>query len=330
MNILVDHHHGALLRSMYHLFRKRLNYNVYVPTGFEWRDIDGLYSCYSNRDTQYQMLNSWVYDLKFKSMFNPMTLDQFINSEIDVIICSLWDNYKFFESIINKYNKSCKIVLQVGNNLPPELINENKTKNLLSSAYPSYIKTDIPNKIFYHQEFDTDLFTPSTDKNIKSVANFKNIMENDVILMNTLEERLPDWEFKYYGANNRDGIIHDSEDEMSSIVNNFGFVFHVKKDEGYGHVIHNAFACGNPCIVDMNTARVNWNGEIIPNTASFLFEKNRTVIDSNDSIDEVIYNLKYMADNYFDFSKKVYDRFKEVVNFEEEASKIKQFMDNLI
>ena len=83
MNVLVDHHHGALLRSFYYLFKKRFNFNVFVPTGFDWLDKDSLYSAYHNRDTANQMLNSWLHDQKYKEMFLPITHDEFLNTEVN-------------------------------------------------------------------------------------------------------------------------------------------------------------------------------------------------------------------------------------------------------
>ena len=249
MKVLVDHHHGALLRSMHYLFKKRFNFDVYVPTGFDWLDKDGLYSNYPHRDTANQMLNSWVHDFKYKDMFLPMTLDDFINSDVDIIVSSLYENHLFFKKIIQKYNKKCKLILQVGNNVHSELIRLSEAVNLLSSAYPSYLKFN-GHKVFYRQEFDESVFKPTESCNIKSVANFKNIMETDFEIILELEKRMPDWEFKCYGALNRDGNVPDIEQCMSEAINKFGFIFHVKKDDGYGHVTHNAFACGKPTIVD--------------------------------------------------------------------------------
>jgi hypothetical protein len=329
MNILVDHHHGALLRSMYYLFKKRLNHKVYIPTGFEWLDYDQLYSCYPHRETANQMLNSWVCDSKFESMFSEMRLDEFINTDIDIIVASLFENYILFDRIIKKYNKKCKLILQVGNNVQSDLINQVGVKNLLSSAYPPYVSTNI-HKIFYHQEFNTDYFKPSLNYNIKSVANFKHIMEEDFEMILSLEKKLPDWEFKCYGALNRDGIIHDTEIDMAESINKFGFIFHVKKDEGYGHVIHNSFACAKPMIVNLKTAGIYNQGTYIRNTASFLYEKDFTVIDSSDGIEKVSDKLKMMADNYEFYRNNVYKKFQEVVSFENETLEINKFLENLI
>lgn len=329
MNILLDYHHGALLRSMYYLFHKRLNFEVFLPTNFEWHDIDGLYSCYNNRNIADQMLNSWRY-ASYNYMFKPMILQEFIDrNDIDIVVASLWENHVIYDKIIKKYNKKCKLILQAGNNILREHVYMANAKNLLSSAYPTYITTENINKVFYHQEFDLNLFKPDSTLNVKSVANFKHIMEDDINLILELEKIMPDWEFKLYGANNRDGMIDDDEVKMSTAIKKFGFIFHVKKDEGYGHVIHNSFACGKPMIVDLKTAGVHRDKRFIQNTASFLYEKNKTILDSNDKIEDLVYKLNFMADNYQSNSEYVYKKFREIVNFEEECIKIQKFLGQL-
>lgn len=330
MNIIVDHHHGGLLRSLYYLFNKRFNFKVYIPTGFDWLDKDDLYSCYPNRDTANQMLNSWLYDEKYRDMFLPITHEEFLNSEIDIIVASLYENHFLFKKIIEKYNKKTKLILQAGNNLTPELVRMTEATNLLSSAYPTYVQCNNIHKVFCRQEFSLDFFKPSEQCNIKSIANFKNIMEDDFQIMLELEKKMTDWDFKCYGALNRDGNICDRENQMADAINKFGFIFHVKKDDGYGHVIHNSFACGKPMIVDLNTAGVYWNGEFTRNTASFLYEKDNTIIDVNEGIDNIIYKLNFMADNYIDYKNNVIKKFKEVVDFDKEFIEVKKFIENLI
>lgn len=330
MNVIVDHHHGGLLRSLYYLFRKRFNFKVFVPTGFDWLDKDGLYSGYPNRATADQMLNSWLVDEKYKNMFLPITHEEFLNSEIDIIVSSLYENHILFKRIIEKYKLKTKLILQVGNNINPELVKQTEANNLLSSAYPTFIRSNDINKVFYRQEFGLDFFKPSESCNIKSVANFKNIMEDEFKIILELEKKMPDWDFKCYGALNRDGNIHDVESLMADAINKFGFIFHVKKDDGYGHVIHNSFACGKPMIIDLNAAGVNWGGNFIRNTASFLYEKDNTIIDVNEGIDNIIYKLKFMSDNYLDYKNNVIKKFKEVVDFDKEFIEVKKFIENLV
>ncbi len=331
MNILIDHHHGALFKSFYYL-TNRLKCNTYVPIGFDWLDVDGLYSCYPNRDTAGQMLNSWKVVDAYKNLFDGISLEEFINKDFDVIICSLLQNYVLFEKIIHKYNKKCKLILHVGNNNHPNEIQNLGVKNLMSSSWPTFIKSIVPNKVFCRQEFSLKCFNPKFDCNVKSVVSLKHILDDEEFgIFGELEKQLKDWNFKCFGAKNRDGIISIEETVMSNTMKEFGFVFHFKKiDEGYGHIIHNAFACGKPVITNSKHMSANFFGENIGNTASLLFTDD-TILDINKhSITSISDRLVEMSNNYEYHSKLVYNKFLNTVDFDAEYLDIKKFIDDLL
>lgn len=352
MNVLIDHHHGALFRSLYYLFNKRLKFNVYVPYEMDWLEKIGLYSCYNNIETSKQMLLSWIHDEYTKEAFNfiPLTYDEFSNGKvkIDYFVPTLFENLEPFERINNsQYGGSSKVIYQVGNNTP--ICYCDKAKNLLSSSYPSYLESSAPHKLFYRQEFSLDHFTPTKPENIKSIGCFRNVMDdNDIPLWNRLKELLPDWEFKAYGHGNEDGVVKDREDYMSKAMGKFGFIYHVKHDEGYGHVIHNAFALGKPMIVNMAASyrHVGYdNNVVIRNTSTFLFEKDTSnnyydpnyhdnmedfILDSGSKPEFLAEQLTKMANNYDYYSNGVIKKFNDIVDFQKDADNVKTFLDNLI
>tara|TARA_S200002703_G_scaffold84354_1_gene72745 strand:+ start:3517 stop:4515 length:999 start_codon:yes stop_codon:yes gene_type:complete len=332
MKILIDNHHGALLKSFHYLFNIRFNADVYIPYGFEWLDVDKLYSNYPQRDTAGQMLVSWANDIENSKQFYKLTLDEFIDADIDVIVCSLLENYNIFKQIISHYNKRCKLVLHIGNNISPQIIEQLGVENLLSSSWPSYLYSNVKNKVFCRQEFSLEKFIPKPDCNIKSVANYKHIL-NDIELsyFSKLELEMKSWNFKCYGAGNRDGIIDQHESVMSESLRNFGFIYHYKRiDEGFGHVIHNAFACGKPVITSHKHMCVNIDGKYIGNTATLLFEPDVTILDiSIDDISTIKYKLEKMSVEYPEVSRKVYDKFRDVVNFDTEFLHVKSFFERI-
>jgi flagellar biosynthesis chaperone FliJ len=61
-----------------------------------------------------------------------------------------------------------------------------------------------------------------------------------------------------------------------------------------------------------------------------LYEKDKTIIDVNDGIDQIIYKLKYMADNYDDYKNNVINKYNQVVDFDREFIEVKKFIENLI
>ena len=333
MNILIDYHHGSLFKSMGYLLKKRLQYNVYAPVGDDWLIREKLYSHYPDKTTPYQMLNSWESYYEYNRIC-PIKLSEFVDSNIDVIVCTLLENYSIFRNILEKYNKKCKLVLHIGNNHPPDMLERMCVKNLWSTSWCTFIKSNIKNKVFTSQEFSVELFTKQLTCNIKSIINLKHML-NDIELniLTQIKDKLPrDWVVKMYGVNNKDGVLHGTEENYSTHIKNCGFVYHVKYvDEGYGHNIHNAFACGKPVITDSQRMGVNWNGEFIKNSAHLLFEDDVNIIDvSKNSIDDIVNKLVLMSNNYEYYSNTTYDIFNKKINFDDDSIKIKIFLNNLI
>ena len=83
-------------------------------------------------------------------------------------------------------------------------------------------------------------------------------------------------------------------------------------------------------IVNLKTAGIYNQSTYMRNTASFLYEKDFTVIDSSDGIEKISDKLKMMADNYEFYRNNVYKKFQDVVNFEKETVEINKFLENLI
>jgi hypothetical protein len=333
MRVLFDYHHGALLRSMYYLFGKRMGCELFLPTGMDWLDKSGLYSNYPNRDTAKQMLITWETDYLFPLHFKPMSEEEFAESNIDIVVATLLENYHVYKKLIKRYNKKTKLILHIGNNNKPEMLEQMGVENLLSSSWPTFLKVNIPNKVYSRQEFSLEHFRPKFNCNIRSVANYKHILtkiELDWFLK--IEKQLPNWEFKCYGVLNRDGTISQEEPIMSESIRNFGFIFHYKTiDEGFGHCIHNAFACGKPVITSPKTMGVNWYGEFIKSTPAFLFEDDKTILNIDiNSVESICYKLEKMVESYEEYSKYTYNKFKEICDFDKEFMNVRKFIDKLL
>ena len=209
MNILIDHHHGSLFKSMWYLLNQRLGHSLYCPIGEDWLDEAKLYSKYPHRSTSLQMLNLWNETPEFINKILPLTLDNFKTHNIDVIICTLLENYNLFEQILVKYNKKCKLVLHIGNNNSPHVIEKMGVTNLFSSAWCTFISANIPNKVFARQEFSQELFVPSSTCNKKSIINLKHILNQEELQpLIDIGNSLPNsWDIKIYGLNNKNGIL---------------------------------------------------------------------------------------------------------------------------
>ena len=346
---------------------------MYIPLGREWYEEgfwelyhkdalnDGVVSQYLDKNHRWGLLGQEECKAREHLGYPPtdakgdfsnildLTFEECKNVTLDVIIATTPENYKAFKRLKDKHQPHAKLILETGNNFPIRL---EKDENLLSSSRYTYENNDC-NKCFYHQRFDTNFFHPKYSRhhiNIKSVANFTHWMYKPE-LFEALQEMMPDWEFKSYGANNKDEAVYCLTENISEMTNQFGFIWHYKKNtDGYGHVVHNAFACGKPVITNtLYSSRAwNWDGNI-PTTASALFDED-TIIDFNkynnrmhldkdqlaqddDSSDLDINVLKQIkeeletkAENYQYHSDKVYEKFKSVVDFEKEEESIYNFL----
>jgi len=333
MKALVDYHHISLLRSIYILFRERLKYDLHVPHGWDWYFDGSVYSSYAEEVCRSYVAPEFNNDY-FKDYLPDLgkaSYEDFIKGDYDIVVCSLLENYVSWKALIQEYNleSKTKLVFQIGNNIPL-WAQPTDFDNILSSSWPCFEKYDCKNKVFYHQEFDLNLFNQKLDCDRKKIINLQHFMQNEDIFYG-LEKMMPDYTFKVHGAGGRDGYIPNGEKEMSDYIKNSGFLFHCKVvDEGYGHNIHNAFACGKPVIVDSSEMGVDWNG-FIGNTASLMFEDGKTIIDINGKTLEQISNeIRNMVNNYEEISNYIVDKFNKVSNFDEEFVRIKSFLDNLV
>ena len=331
MKVLADYHHLSLLRSIYILFGQRLNYELDIPCGWDWYFEGSLYSSYAPEVGSYTIKPEFdnAYFKQYMPKLKGGSFEKFKDNEYDIVVCTLLENYITWKELIKHYNLKCKLIFQIGNNIPL-WCQPTTFENLLSSSWPCYVNYNCKNKVFYHQEFDTTKFTQKLDCNRKSIANLQHFMQMPELFYG-LEKAMPDYTFKAHGAGNRDGYIPNGEDEMSNFIKNLGFLFHCKVvDEGYGHNVHNAFACGKPVIVDSTHMGVDWNGWI-GNTASLMFEDGKTIIDVNGKTQkEIEFKIREMTENYEEVSNYVMKKFKQVSDFDYEFLMIKSFLANLV
>lgn len=335
MNVLLDLHHHDLFRSLYILFHRRLGANIYLPKGLEWNTKHNLYK-YPSIDTVKQYLTTaegWLnfgFDLPNVRF---LTLDEYKDIDMDISVASLLDNIFSMAEINKTYGKKTKEIIQVGNNFPAYIIDE-VGKNLLSSSTVVYHHSAIKNKIFYHQEFDTSLFTVPEIYNPKRVYSFQHFFatgcppfQKDLPLYKKLKEDLSDFDFRCYGLDGEYGCIHNTPTDISSAVKESGFIFHVKpQGDGFGHIYHNAYACGKPVIYKSEYLYFNE----IPMTPVMLFDDETSIDLSKLSIESAGKKIRQFSENYSEITQKVFRKFKTVVDYDMEFSYIQKFIENLV
>ena len=338
MRILVDYHHHALLVSLYKLFAERLGWTVYIPVGMEWYDNEyWSIGDIENSNVRFEMAKQFLLSpllppFTVKTAETPKLEYAFLSDvreglKFDVVLSSVPRRFVSYEKLVKDFDMKSKLIFQAGNNFSHNCSHIINVKNLLTSSNGPYHYYPAPNKIHYHQEFDLGLFRPDKRCVVKSVSNFQNFMCKPD-LFSGLELSIPSWRFHSFGAGNRETL--NSVALVAAWTRQTGFVWHVKTlDEGYGHIIHNAFACGKPLITDTRYMTVYHQGDI-PNTACSLYTP-ETIIDIKDmSLEDVKKEVLRRSDNYDYYSEKVYQKFKEVVDFDREFIEIKAFLERLV
>jgi len=128
-----------------------------------------------------------------------------------------------------------------------------------------------------------------------------------------------------HGLNGDDGFITPVS-ALAESMRNTSFIWHIKQHgEGYGHIIHNAFAVGRPVI----TVKSYYEGKL----CYPLLEDEVTCLDLGvRSIESNVNRINYFSEpeRLLKMSENCRKRFYETVNFDLEAERMKDFFGRLI
>ncbi len=342
MKIFCDYHHGGLYKSLDLLLRKRMGHDLYRPIGLDWFEkgywkiaepygnamvtvnqflgINHLgFDKYKNLNGNHYMKDDiyYVRDVNEKIYHKAITLKKFKEMRFDVVISSYQAHDYPYEDLVKKYQPKAKLVAQIGNA-------EQTThfRNVLSSVLDYFSKED-QQVLYYHQEFDLSVYKFQEPKQTNKISSFVNVLPEPQVYQE-YKDILTEFDFKAFGSQCPDGLMGTPED----IVQEMGdclFGWHIKPFDGFGHVIHNWFACGRPVIL--------WMSPYLQKFAGLLMEDGVTCINLEEHSQQENVDLirKFSEpENHIKMCQSVRKRFKEVVNFDREAEEIKEFLDNLI
>lgn len=335
MKVLIDIHHHDLFRSLYYLFNNRFNFDIYVPYGLEW-NIQHSIAKYDHEDVVRQYLvevKDWINICGSMGNIKFLTVEEYKNINIDIHVSTLLSNIRPFDDLIKHYQPKSKHIIQVGNNFPSELI-DSIGKNLLSSSIVVYKLSKIRHKLFYHQEFDTNLFKPEHNKIKNTIKSFQHYFgtgcapfQKDFKYFCELKNSMENFNFSCHGNGGDAGNISSIPTMISDAVKNTGFIYHVKpQGDGYGFIYHTAIACGIPIIYKSEYLMYN---DIKMTPLLFLDNSDLFVDLSIMSNEQVIRKINHIYNNYDDISDRIYRKFNAEIDFDSEFVKIKKFVENL-
>lgn len=355
MNIFADKHHGDLAYSLQLLFEKRLGGNVYFPIGMEWAtegywQIHAPYNYSEETAKQYldvqqayvpkdgtPSLNTiagfddasyWVEDTVHGVFHKAVTLEQFACMKIDVIIASIPAHYHTFRKLRDTFHPKAKLVCHMGNMFVEmhELLRNGTVQNLLASTIDFPVPQGVQ-AVFYHQEFDTNVYSYEPPKANRLIKSFVNCLKDtsDRQLWYDYKEALPDLTFKMHGILGDDGVINGAQNIAHAMKESMA-IWHVKPGgDGYGHVLHTAAAIGRPLI----TRTSHYKGQL----GEKLMVPDLTVIDlDRGGVGENCQKIQKLMqpDVLQRMSDNMIERFRQVVNFEKDAERVKTFMEELV
>jgi len=349
LRVFADLHHGDLYYSLILLFEKRLGMNLYRPIGLDWfkKGFWKIAEPYGNPpDTIGQYLEppsveksaNWVSrygdsqlvdDIYYIPARAPdgfytqkaITLEKFLTMDFDIIIASYLGHEECYSKLVSKYKPNAKFIFQLGNiGWQPRW-----AKNVLLA-----MDFDMPpniNYIKYYPEHHEDYsYIPPTNHNI--VKSFINCMTNnypeDLAWFLKYEKLLPESMFKMHGILGRDGVI--SNDLMPQVMKESAFVWHVKCLGSGGFIPRQAMSCGRPVITRTSYAH---QFRVLERN---LYEDSVNCIDLDAGTEqENIEKIKYFMqpDNHLRLCESTIEDFNQKVNFEEEAKKIKAWLETL-
>lgn len=346
MRVLCDFHHSSLLRSLVLLFEKRLGYDVYRPIGMEWYK-EGYWAINNIEDTARQYLEidsqpmddtpglndvnggtsepldiSRVWDPGMQSSHWACTLDFFKRTSFDYVIASVPQHVVIFRELIAKYNPNAKLIVQMGNNWALDHL---QGHNVLASIAP---QDSSVNAVFYHQEFDLDIFKPTPNYRSKRVSSYVNVIKEMprawntyTAFKNTLEPL--GWKVNSFGGQCPDGNKTGPRELADSMIGD-DLVLHVKTGgDGYGHILHNAYAIGRP-VITYASDYAGQLGEHLLKPGTFVN------LDEFSSIEDAIDFVLNMSDDALKYmSEMARARFYEVVDFSKEAKEISEWLRSL-
>lgn len=339
MKILTDFHHADLYHSLHLLFEKRLGHKLYTVRGFDWHK-NGYWKFL---DDDIEINQQYLTDVPGRRgcafplsqhhniPYRSVSMDEISDHDFDIIMPTVISNELPYQKIQRDFYPDAKLIRQAGNVM--DRINTDIYKNIFTSSYWPYVNApnDI-NKVFYHQEFDTDRFKYTPYENdCKYIRSFINHYHDDHLgygLWKHYKRYLPEFDFLMHGFNGDDGFGHWSQ--VHNYFKHSMFTWHIRSicEMNYepGYNVHYSLSMGRPPIVDLI---YHWPERPI----KILVDGVSCINIQNLNFMEVLQKIRlYSQPNvYKQLCDTTYETFKNTVDFDKEfEEKLKPFIENLI
>lgn len=267
------------------------------------------------------------YDIDSGKTNRAIEFDEFLKVPFDIVIASIPQHIEPFKRLCELHPNKPKLIYQIGN---AWTIEAGLAPNVMASAIINDVPENI-NFVSYHQEFSLEEFSYTDPAPSHHIYSFVNVFDgashfaSDWLLFRQVEDLMPEWTFRAFGGQCRDGAIHGSANVAKTMAVS-RFIWHTKAGgDGYGHIIHNAPAMGRPLIVKAEYYRGKMAEPLLIDGQTAIF------IDGLSPV-EIMNKIEYYnePERYNAMSRATYDNFKKVVDFDAEELKIIEFLAKLV
>ena len=369
MKFFADFHHGGAARGLFLTLKHRLGHDIYFPDGsFAQYACDyfkkpgtWLGIC----PTTFAKNGGIPPEYLDKNEMFPfvMSKEQFLDTNWDAVFITRTESQPIFKHLLDIHPQGQKIkrIGSMGNE--NTVFDWSWVKNLMVSDYLSYVVCpNHVNKLHYSQEMGTQFasenkeFVPITQENLKTIYTFINCLPSftgpwvwdseascyhgkcphcdglpdrskhgpysPFNIWNTLTGMLPQHSFTDFGIINSGGVV--PEKQLPDKYRNCALTWHFKTYDGYGFSLLQSVAMGRLPIVPRRFHRYRTAGKYLIN--------NLTCLEAEWSAESIASVIKYFTadlDRANKYSEACFNAAKTLFNWDLEAFRVKEFLNQL-
>jgi hypothetical protein len=263
---------------------------------------------------------------------NLVTLEQARSTTFDVVLASLPDNERGFAKLAEQTGATYGV--QIGNNGQIQQVEWHLAKFGLVSSSLNGSHIPVPH-VVYRQEFSLDDFRHelSTGRDVSSFIQC--FAENKSFYLEYLtyaRDYPHEFDWKVYGAYGSHPVDEfaagnlESTPKVAEAMRATRIAWHAKWwGDGFGHVIHNLGATGTPIVGPL--------GYYIDKLAGEWMEEGVTIFDTAQrtraEVIDLLRRLRDDEDYYAETSTRLATKFREVVNFDHDAERVKALLESV-
>lgn len=337
--ILADYHHSDLFESLQLVFVDRFGWELYRPIGMDWFGS----GCWTFGREQFgdaiarQFLEVWDGDVDEGDcwkradtthpgrVYKMVTLEQARSRRWDFVLSSVPENDPGFRCLAQE--GGARWIVHVGN----------QWQHVPWDADPLVIATaTIPllrpeRAALVHQEFSLGDFRYVPPMRRDLVGSFVQCFPTAPAYSRFcgMAAAMPDFEWRVHGAYGEapiDGFsagVLDTTPAVAAAMRECGFIWHTKYwSDGFGHVVHNAFACGRPVVGGMSYYADKLAGPLWLDGVTCIDVDSR----GDDEVQRMMREIRDDPDRHLAMCVAAAARFRDVVDFEADAEQVRRLL----